>query len=65
PGCKATSGLEVNPGEKRKMNGSHAPEEVKRPRVMGDIPMELINEVMSTITDPAAMLGPEYLFLVN
>lgn len=26
---------------------------------MGDIPIELINEVMSTITDPAAMLGPE------
>lgn len=26
---------------------------------MGDIPMELINEVMSTITDPATMLGPE------
>lgn len=41
------------------MNDSHVPEEVKKPRVMGDIPMELINEVMSTITDPAAMLGPE------
>jgi hypothetical protein len=27
--------------------------------VMGDIPMELVNEVMLTITDPAAMLGPE------
>lgn len=26
---------------------------------MGDIPMELVNEVMKTITDPAAMLGPE------
>lgn len=26
---------------------------------MGDIPMELVNEVMLTITDPAAMLGPE------
>lgn len=26
---------------------------------MGDIPMELVNEVMMTITDPAAMLGPE------
>ena len=24
-----------------------------------DIPMELVNEVMLTITDPAAMLGPE------
>lgn len=41
------------------MNNSHAPEEGKRSRVMGDIPVELINEVMSTITDPAVMLGPE------
>uniref|UniRef100_A0A8C4LER4 Histone acetyltransferase n=1 Tax=Equus asinus asinus TaxID=83772 RepID=A0A8C4LER4_EQUAS len=50
-------------GEKRKMNDSHVLEEAKKPRVMGDIPMELINEVMSTITDPAAMLGPETNFL--
>lgn len=41
------------------MNHSHVPEEAKRSRVMGDIPVELINEVMSTITDPAVMLGPE------
>lgn len=41
------------------MNNCHAPEEAKRSRVMGDIPVELINEVMSTITDPAGMLGPE------
>ena len=34
-------------------------EDAKRIRVMGDIPMELVNEVMMTITDPAAMLGPE------
>ncbi|XP_062970098.1 histone acetyltransferase KAT2B isoform X2 [Cynocephalus volans] len=63
PSCKASSGLEANPGEKRKMNDSHVLEEAKKPRVMGDIPMELINEVMSTITDPAVMLGPETNFL--
>ncbi|XP_049727065.1 histone acetyltransferase KAT2B [Elephas maximus indicus] len=63
PACKASSGLEVNPGEKRKLNDSHPLEEAKKPRVTGDIPMELINEVMSTITDPAAMLGPETNFL--
>uniref|UniRef100_A0A2I3TV67 Histone acetyltransferase n=1 Tax=Pan troglodytes TaxID=9598 RepID=A0A2I3TV67_PANTR len=63
PACKASSGLEANPGEKRKMTDSHVLEEAKKPRVMGDIPMELINEVMSTITDPAAMLGPETNFL--
>ncbi|EHB18244.1 Histone acetyltransferase KAT2B [Heterocephalus glaber] len=63
PACKASCGFEANPGEKRKMNDSHVLEEVKRPRVMGDIPMELISEVMSTITDPASMLGPKTNFL--
>ncbi|XP_064347128.1 histone acetyltransferase KAT2B isoform X3 [Camelus dromedarius] len=63
PSCKGASGLEANAGEKRKMNDSHAAEEAKKPRVMGDIPLELIHEVMSTITDPAAMLGPETNFL--
>ncbi|KAM7318521.1 histone acetyltransferase KAT2B isoform X1 [Alexandromys fortis] len=63
PGCRGPCGLEANPGEKRKMNNSHAPEEAKRSRVSGDIPVELINEVMSTITDPAVMLGPETNFL--
>uniref|UniRef100_A0A8C4TC62 histone acetyltransferase n=1 Tax=Erpetoichthys calabaricus TaxID=27687 RepID=A0A8C4TC62_ERPCA len=37
-------------------------EDSKRARVLGDIPMELINEVMSTI-DPSTMLGPEPSFL--
>lgn len=46
-------------GEKRKNNEPYSLEDSKRPRVVGDIPIELINEVMSTITDPAAMLGPE------
>ncbi|OWK00531.1 hypothetical protein Celaphus_00019522 [Cervus elaphus hippelaphus] len=63
PSCRGASGLETNPGEKRKMNDSHVLEETKKPRVMGDIPLELIHEVMSTITDPAAMLGPETNFL--
>lgn len=44
-------------GEKRKI--PETLEDAKRIRVMGDIPMELVNEVMMTITDPAAMLGPE------
>uniref|UniRef100_A0A8C9NRF3 histone acetyltransferase n=1 Tax=Serinus canaria TaxID=9135 RepID=A0A8C9NRF3_SERCA len=43
--------------------GPYPVEDSKRPRVVGDIPIELINEVMSTITDPAAMLGPETNFL--
>lgn len=47
------------PGEKRKLPESLTIEDAKRIRVLGDIPMELVNEVMLTITDPAAMLGPE------
>ncbi|NXD97727.1 KAT2A acetyltransferase, partial [Chaetorhynchus papuensis] len=47
------------PGKKRKLPESLTLEDAKRIRVMGDIPMELVNEVMLTITDPAAMLGPE------
>uniref|UniRef100_A0A4W5RIJ4 Histone acetyltransferase n=1 Tax=Hucho hucho TaxID=62062 RepID=A0A4W5RIJ4_9TELE len=46
-------------GEKRKLPEVLTLEDAKRIRVMGDIPMELVNEVMMTITDPAAMLGPE------
>uniref|UniRef100_A0A672S362 histone acetyltransferase n=1 Tax=Sinocyclocheilus grahami TaxID=75366 RepID=A0A672S362_SINGR len=60
PARKTASALEPNPGgEKRKPSEPLSHEDSKRPRVVGDIPMELINEVMSTITDPTAMLGPE------
>ncbi|AWP21698.1 putative histone acetyltransferase KAT2B [Scophthalmus maximus] len=48
--------LESNPvGEKRKPSEPLPHEENKRPRVVGDIPLDLINEVMATITDPAAV----------
>ncbi|XP_048870777.1 histone acetyltransferase KAT2A isoform X2 [Brienomyrus brachyistius] len=50
---------EPMPGEKRRLPEALTLEDAKRIRVMGDIPMELVNEVMMTITDPAAMLGPE------
>ncbi|XP_078091982.1 histone acetyltransferase KAT2B isoform X3 [Mustelus asterias] len=56
---KVASGSEQILGEKRKPTESFNTEDAKRQRVLGDIPMELVNEVMSTITDPAAMLGPE------
>uniref|UniRef100_A0AAX7U1A0 histone acetyltransferase n=1 Tax=Astatotilapia calliptera TaxID=8154 RepID=A0AAX7U1A0_ASTCA len=42
-------------GEKRKPSEPLSHEENKRPRVVGDIPMDLINEVMATIADPAAI----------
>ncbi|XP_059828324.1 histone acetyltransferase KAT2B isoform X3 [Hypanus sabinus] len=56
---KVTSGSEQILGEKRKPTESLNMDDAKRQRVLGDIPMELVNEVMSTITDPATMLGPE------
>ncbi|XP_076158402.1 histone acetyltransferase KAT2B isoform X3 [Alosa pseudoharengus] len=60
PACKPASMLERSPGvEKRRLAEPLSQEDCKRARVIGDIPMELINEVMSTITDPSAMLGPE------
>lgn len=56
PARKTTSALEPSPGgEKRKPSEPLPHEENKRPRVVGDIPMELINEVMATITDPSAI----------
>lgn len=45
----------VAAGDKRKASEPLPREEIKRPRVVGDIPMELINEVMATIADPATV----------
>uniref|UniRef100_A0A8C5CH19 histone acetyltransferase n=1 Tax=Gadus morhua TaxID=8049 RepID=A0A8C5CH19_GADMO len=42
-------------GEKRKPSEPLPHEDAKRQRVVGDIPQELINEVMATIADPAAI----------
>ncbi|XP_048406559.1 histone acetyltransferase KAT2B isoform X1 [Stegostoma tigrinum] len=56
---KTASGSEQILGEKRKPTEPFNMEDAKRQRVLGDIPMELVNEVMATITDTAAMLGPE------
>ncbi|MED6259715.1 Histone acetyltransferase kat2a, partial [Ataeniobius toweri] len=58
-GSTDMGGVEPITGDKRKLPEALTLEDAKRIRVMGDIPMELVNEVMMTITDPAAMLGPE------
>uniref|UniRef100_A0A6I8R586 histone acetyltransferase n=1 Tax=Xenopus tropicalis TaxID=8364 RepID=A0A6I8R586_XENTR len=63
PSGKPACALETNLGIKRKSSEPFAAEDAKKPRVVGDIPIELIHEVMSTITDPTAMLGPETSFL--
>uniref|UniRef100_A0A8C8CXN9 histone acetyltransferase n=1 Tax=Oncorhynchus tshawytscha TaxID=74940 RepID=A0A8C8CXN9_ONCTS len=48
----------VSPARKTPSDPIHH-DETKKLRIVGDIPMELINEVMATITDPTSMLGPE------
>ncbi|XP_047216025.1 histone acetyltransferase KAT2A-like [Girardinichthys multiradiatus] len=58
-GSTDMGGVEPITGDKRKLPEALTLEDAKRIRVMGDIPMELVNEVMMTITDPVAMLGPE------
>lgn len=63
--CFNLSNVSVYSGEKRKLPEALTLEDAKRIRVMGDIPMELVNEVMMTITDPAAMLGPEVNFILR
>ncbi|XP_072037931.1 histone acetyltransferase KAT2A-like isoform X2 [Amphiura filiformis] len=45
--------------EKRKSDDDTTIEDIKRQRLEGDIPMKVVSEVLSTITDPAAMVGPE------
>uniref|UniRef100_A0A4W5JT53 K(lysine) acetyltransferase 2B n=1 Tax=Hucho hucho TaxID=62062 RepID=A0A4W5JT53_9TELE len=60
PARKTASALEPSPGgQKRKPSEPIPHDETKKLRIVGDIPMELINEVMATITDPGSMLGPE------
>ncbi|XP_013421892.1 histone acetyltransferase KAT2B-like [Lingula anatina] len=45
--------------EKRKLEEVPVLEESKRRRIDGDVPMELVNQVIATISDPDLMLGPE------
>ena len=35
------------------------PEEVKKPKIDGDVPMDLIQEIVATINDPEEMVGPD------
>ncbi|KAH3876567.1 histone acetyltransferase KAT2B-like [Dreissena polymorpha] len=46
--------------EKRKMEELvPPPEEVKRSKVEGDVPADLVSEIVATITDPEEMVGPD------
>lgn len=46
-------------GEKRPLESPVSGQESKRKKIEGDLPEEAISEVLSTITDPEAMVGPE------
>ncbi|XP_060554693.1 histone acetyltransferase KAT2B-like [Ruditapes philippinarum] len=45
--------------EKRKLEEVLVPEEVKKPKIDGDVPMDLIQEIVATINDPEEMVGPD------
>ncbi|XP_030841135.1 histone acetyltransferase KAT2A isoform X1 [Strongylocentrotus purpuratus] len=45
--------------DKRKIDELPTEEEIKRQRLEEDIPDNILGEVLSTVTDPAAMVGPE------
>lgn len=50
----------LSTGEKRKLDStSSVTEDSKRVKIEGDISMEVVKEIVSTITDPELMLGPE------
>ncbi|XP_078660310.1 histone acetyltransferase KAT2A-like [Branchiostoma floridae x Branchiostoma belcheri] len=51
---------DVTGAEKRKSEGDLSTDEVRPAKALkGDIPVETIQKVLATITDPAAMVGPE------
>ncbi|XP_071943488.1 histone acetyltransferase KAT2A-like [Antedon mediterranea] len=60
-GCEMKRRGRDQDGDKRRRvaDESDSIEDAKRQRLATDIPMELVTEVLSTITDPAAMVGPQ------
>lgn len=48
-------------GEKRSLDDSIGSDDVaaKRSKIEGDIPMEVITEIVETVSEPSRMLGPE------
>ena len=44
---------------KRKLEETFCPEEVKKKRIDGDVPADLITNIVATITEPEQMVGPD------
>ncbi|XP_014664151.1 PREDICTED: histone acetyltransferase KAT2A-like isoform X2 [Priapulus caudatus] len=49
----------VSDGDKRKNSEHSSEEDSKRRKIEGDIPMQVISDILETITDPTSMVGPE------
>ncbi|KAK2146841.1 hypothetical protein LSH36_582g02006 [Paralvinella palmiformis] len=56
-----TSSKRKETGEKRSLDDSIGSDDVaaKRSKIEGDIPMEVITEIVETVSEPSRMLGPE------
>lgn len=44
---------------KRKLEETFVPEDVKRKRIEGDVPSDLVTNIVATITEPEQMVGPD------
>lgn len=44
---------------KRKLEETFGPEDVKRKRIEGDVPSDLVTNIVATITEPEQMVGPD------
>lgn len=49
---------------KRKLEESFGPEDIKRKRIEGDVSSDLVTNIVSTITEPEQMVGPDVSILV-
>nr|XP_011432298.2 histone acetyltransferase KAT2A [Crassostrea gigas] len=44
---------------KRKLEETFGPEDMKRKRIEGDVPSDLVTNIVATITEPEQMVGPD------
>uniref|UniRef100_T1JCV1 histone acetyltransferase n=1 Tax=Strigamia maritima TaxID=126957 RepID=T1JCV1_STRMM len=56
---KCSSLSEIQVGEKRPLESTISAQESKKRKIEGDLPEQVILDVMATITDPDAMTGPD------
>ena len=59
PYCPYTDLFTGSSELKRKLEEVFVPEEVKKKRIDGDVPADLITNIVATITEPEQMVGPD------